>query len=270
MWRQFLESLCHEENAFVTLTYNDENLPAGGNLRPSDLSEWIKRFRFRLHPQRVRFFAVGEYGEESLRPHYHVSLFGVSGRTDIVSANNTRHFGCSQAVADTWKFGMIKVAEFNELTAQYVAGYVVKKMTAADDPRLKGLVPEFSRQSNRPGIGANAMPIIAAQLLKSGNNWLLSGEGDVPRELKLGTRRIPLGRYLLRKLREEVGFDEEKIKKIKDTISYEKSKEMQSLYGAALDVSPLATAKSVYLDSTEQLRRNAVGRSKLWSKKGSI
>lgn len=267
MWRQYLESLCHEENCFVTLTYRDEDLPEGASVRPDHMSSFVKRLRERVKPTRFRFFGVGEYGDESERPHYHLSLFGLSGVTDRIG-REVRFYGAAGFISECWPYGNVMVAEFNELTAQYVAGYVVKKMTAKEDDRLNGRHPEFARMSLRPGLGAMAMPKIIQQLRDTGQEWIL--ETDVPRSLKLGKRSIPLGRYLLRKLREEAGFSEEKIRKIKDEISYEQSKEMLPLLGAAIDVSPLATAKSVYLEENTQRVRNLLSRSQIFKKKGQL
>lgn len=265
MWRQFLESLCHEENAFVTLTYDDKHLPADGGLEPKVVSDWLKRVRFAITPRRIRYFLVGEYGEETRRPHYHVSLFGLSGRTDQIGSR-TVHYGCSQLLWDTWGKGYVKTAEFNEVTAQYVAGYVVKKLTDVSDPRLRGLPPEFARMSTRPGLGAHAMEVIAAQL----NGTHLDNLGDVPHSLKVGSRTIPLGRYLLQKLRKNVGFSDEYISKVKNDLSSEKQIELLALFQDTFNAQDVPTFKKVYLADAEHRLRQAEGRSKLWKKKGSI
>lgn len=267
MWRQYLEALCHEENCFVTLTYADEHLPPRSSLDPSHLSGFLKRFRKRIEPTRVRFFGVGEYGESGTRginPHYHLSLFGVSGRTDDLGRGRFRHFGSSQLIWDCWGKGNAFTAEFNETTAQYVAGYVVKKLTNTDDPRLEGRHPEFARMSNRPGIGADAAKIIAERLLERHLDW---STGDVPHELKIGKRSIPLGRYLLRKVRERVGFSEEYIKGIRDQVSYEQSVELQALFADALLTSPLATPRQVYIERITQRLRDTEARAKLFKKR---
>lgn len=60
---------------FLTLTYNDEHLPEGAELSKRDLQLFIKRLR-KKNPG-IRYFAVGEYGTEGGRPHYHVILFNL-------------------------------------------------------------------------------------------------------------------------------------------------------------------------------------------------
>lgn len=88
-------------------------------------------------------------------------------------------------------------------SAQYLAGYVTKKMTRKDDPRLVyGQHPEFARMSLRPGIGHSAMHEVASQIMEFD---LVDREGDVPVTLRFGSRIMPLGRYLARTLRELVG-----------------------------------------------------------------
>jgi len=72
--RLYGESLSHEASSFLTLTYDDEHLPPFGGLRYEDLQETFRRMR-RTGLQ-FRFFAVGEYGDRTLRPHYHVLMFG--------------------------------------------------------------------------------------------------------------------------------------------------------------------------------------------------
>lgn len=274
MWRMWLESLMHEENAFVTLTYSDEHLPRGNTLVPAHLSGFLKRVRKRIEPSRIRFFGVGEYGNGGLRgvnPHYHLSLFGLSGRTVELGRNRFRHYGCSELLWDCWQSkdtgGNVFTAEFNETTAQYTAGYVVKKLTAKDNPLLEGRHPEFARMSNRPGIGAGAAELIAQRLLERHLDW---STGDVPHELKVGSRTIPLGRYLLRKLRQHVGFSEVYIKEIRDKVSHEESVEMSALLQAALLTSPSATPRQVYLERMLQRIRNTEARALLYKKREAI
>lgn len=104
-------------------------------------------------------------------------------------------------VVGTWKFGNIFIGDLNAKSAQYIAGYTVKKMTAKDDLRLDGRYPEFARMSLRPGIGANFMDEVASALLAYGEEEL----DDVPGVLRHGMKMMPLGRYLRKRLRARIG-----------------------------------------------------------------
>lgn len=263
-WRQYLESLTHDQSCFVTLTYAPEYLPENGSLSPRHLQLWLKRIRFELSPVRVRYFGVGEYGEEKDRPHYHISLFGVPWSALPVRSRNA--FDPRKVELTSWRFGQAFVAEFNETTAQYISGYVVKKLTRPDDVRLlPGQLPEFARMSLRPGIGKEAMRIVAESLSRSGLLDEIDG-GDVPRELKLGRRSIPLGRFLLKALREAVGFTPEYIEELKAKGSYDQSLEMSALLMGAIENSPLSTARTAYLESVHQKILQAEARAALFKK----
>lgn len=108
-------------------------------------------------------------------------------------------------VAKTWKRGDIECGEVNTESAQYVAQYTTKKMTDKDDMRLGDRHPEFARMSLKPGIGAAFMPYVADSINSMAID-LVALEGDVPSSLRHGKRIMPMGRYLRRKLREEVGL----------------------------------------------------------------
>jgi hypothetical protein len=69
------ESSLYDRNAFVTLTYDDEHLPPGGSLNYPDFQRFMKRLR-KNSKSPIRFYMGGEYGESTLRPHFHVCLFG--------------------------------------------------------------------------------------------------------------------------------------------------------------------------------------------------
>jgi len=215
-----LEGLCHQANCFLTLTYTDESIPrligspigSGlATLKPEDLKNWLKRLRVAIQPYRLRFYAVGEYGDESERPHYHVVLFGVPGcrrgRTKRDHVNIPDPANCCptcKMVSKTWGMGIVEVAELNVRSARYIAQYTIKKMTKEDDPRLKGRFPEFARMSRQNGgIGSEAMWEVADRLMHHG----LDARDDVPNALRHGAAALPLGRYLMGKLRTRIGRD---------------------------------------------------------------
>lgn len=190
--RMMLESVVHEHSSFVTLTYKD--MPANGSLRPIDLQLWLKKLR-KAHPQRLRFFGVGEYGDKSERPHYHAAVFGLSP-------------SCGDLVRSSWGLGHTLTGTLTMDSAQYVAGYVCKKMTCNDDARLNGRYPEFARMSLRPGIGAPAIGSVASALQNKFGWDAIGVTGDVPSMLMHGRKTLPLGRYMRSRLRYEMNFEE--------------------------------------------------------------
>lgn len=263
-WRQVLESLCHEENCFITLTYGPGAIPADGSLKPRDLQLFLKSLRERIYPSRIRFFAVGEYGEGTLRPHYHLSVFGMSGYS-VFSSHAQARSG-AELVNACWPHGFTLCGEFTPASAGYLTGYVVKKLKDRSTGALNGLHPEFARMSNRPGIGAAAMLTIAKSLLDGGINFI-EETGDIPHELKIGRKTIPLPRYLIQKLREAIGFTDEYIAEIKAAGSMEKSLEMLALH-LSLEV-PLSP-KENYLQDVSQKIENLTARSKIYSSKRTL
>lgn len=201
MWttRIILEACLKEDNSFVTLTYEDDSCPLTssglGTLVPKDATDWLKRLRKRIEPLKVRYFMVGEYGDETRRPHYHLALFGYPS-CRICTVNNKCE-PCA-VIHETWGRGFTSNDELTVGSAAYIAGYVVKKMTGKDDERLDGRHPEFARMSRVPGIGRDALFDLADTTLRYG---LDEDYSDVTASVNFGRRRMPLGRYMRRQLR---------------------------------------------------------------------
>lgn len=259
------------DNAFVTLTYAEDRLPAGGSLMPKHLQNWLKRLRAQVAPLRIRFYGCGEYGDQTERPHYHVALFGyptcVHGRSRYAGPRGIRSSCCRQCdlVRDTWGFGRVDLGTLTTESAQYVAGYVTKKMTRRDDPRLKGRHPEFARMSNRPGIGADAMWEVASQLMKFN---LDCTQADVPSALRHGSRLLPLGRYLRRKLRRYIGKEEtcpaEELQKL--------ASEMLGLYASAAADGTLSTflPKDAVMAVSDGAVAKLKARERIWKQRKEL
>lgn len=128
--------------SFVTLTYDDEHLPASGSLVKQDVQLFLKRLRKNLDRQ-FRYFLSGEYGEHKHRPHYHSVLFGV-GSSD------------RKTLEQTWGKGHIHLGTVTHDSACYVASYTLKKLSGPSAARYErdGIIPEFCLMSRRPGIGS--------------------------------------------------------------------------------------------------------------------
>lgn len=229
-----LESLQYQHNCFVTLTYADEHIPVGNTLNPKHLQDWLKRLRKAIRPDLIRFYAVGEYGDQTQRPHYHAALFNIPTCDNAASLHRQPASRCCsicRLVQSTWPWGHVFLGTLETSSAQYVAGYVTKKMTSKDDPRLGGRHPEFARMSNRPGIGAGAMHELASQLMVFN---LDTSEADVPSALRHGKRMLPLGRYLRRKLRLLIGKEAHAPESLKNKLSAEMLLLLENYEGAPL------------------------------------
>lgn len=149
------EAKSHDENAFLTLTYNDENLPSDGSLHYEHFQLFMKRLRYHVGP--VRFFMAGEYGDENQRPHYHALIFGY-GFPDKKEWSKSPS-GCmlyrSALLEKLWEYGLSSIGEVTRESAGYVARYCLKKVTGdLAEAHYKGRTPEFAHMSVKPGIGA--------------------------------------------------------------------------------------------------------------------
>lgn len=111
---------------FITLTYDDPHLPPSGLVK-EDLTNFIKRLRRRLEPKTVKYYACGEYGDTTARPHYHIIVIGWEPPLhDLIKIRN--NLVTSRMLNDTWGMGYTSVGTVTKESAQYVAGYVRKKI----------------------------------------------------------------------------------------------------------------------------------------------
>ena len=103
----------HEKSIFLTLTYDNEHLPKDGSLCKKDLQKFFKRLR-KNYEGKIKYFACGEYGDTTYRPHYHIILFGIGFDYDFKVV---------------WPFGFVHKGLVERESIQYVCAYVEKKLT---------------------------------------------------------------------------------------------------------------------------------------------
>lgn len=174
-----LEALSHEFNYFLTLTYDDLHLPTNPRtltisddtgevlrdgyshpLDPPALTKFFKDLRryydHHYNIDGIRFFAAGEYGDKSSRPHYHAICFNLPiFDLKFYKRDFAGHpMYTSEILNKIWKNGYVVVAECCFDTCAYVARYVMKKQTGQNKDYYEylNIVPEFTRMSRRPGI----------------------------------------------------------------------------------------------------------------------
>lgn len=151
-------------SSFITLTYDQENVPKDYGLNVQDWQKFAKRMRKELGP--FRFFHCGEYGDDYLRPHYHAIIFGIDFTEDrIPFAKNkydqTRYI--SETLTKLWGKGNAELGTVEKQSAAYVAKYCLKKATGDTAPEIYKrtqngqewqVKSEYATMSLKPGIGA--------------------------------------------------------------------------------------------------------------------
>lgn len=174
----------HDENCFITLTYNPENLPENGTLVLKHFQDFMKRFRKKHQAEnpypkddplfdeweikyRIKFYHCGEYGGKGKRPHYHACIFGFQFKDLIFfKEDNGNKIYISKDLENLWGKGFVTVGEVTFDSAAYVARYITKKITGDHQGYAYGETvntttgeinllrkPEYNTMSRRPGIG---------------------------------------------------------------------------------------------------------------------
>lgn len=149
------ESMCHDDNHYLTLTYDDEHLPPDFSLQLEDFQLFMKRLR-KKHGTKIRYFHCGEYGDENNRPHYHAIIFNfkIDDKVYHKKLDNGHKLYTSPSVSALWANGHVYIGAVSFDSCAYVARYVTKKITgdpAAD--HYQGRKPEYCTMSRNPGIG---------------------------------------------------------------------------------------------------------------------
>lgn len=174
--------------AFLTLTYDDEHLTYGDEhptLVKRDFQLFMKRLRkaqSKLTNDKIVYYACGEYGARTYRPHYHAIVFNLHPSLML-----------DAPVSNIWKMGHCRFDDCNIKTIQYVTKYVMK---AGREP-LNGKEREFSLMSK--GIGKN---FLTPQMKK------YYQENQIPYVVWKDGQKLSMPRYYKEKI-----FDEETLRR---------------------------------------------------------
>ena len=156
--RVVLEAKKHEKNCFITLTYNDANLPEGASVCKRSAQLFMKKLRKAIAPIKVRYFLCGEYGAEKNRPHYHAILFGYDFEDKRYFSTDRRGNPIyrSPLLEKLWTYGFSSVGDRLDFeTAKYCAKYM--QADCREFERI-GLKPPFTLMSRRPGLALDVIP----------------------------------------------------------------------------------------------------------------
>lgn len=145
-FRLMQEDKVSNSSLFITLTYDTSNVHITPNgfmgLRKRDIQLFFKRLRKshgRAHAfngKRIKYYAVGEYGGRTMRPHYHIILFNAS----------------IKLIQDAWNQGQVHYGQVTGASVGYTLKYISKPSKVPlhrNDDRQK----EFSLMSK--GLAAH-------------------------------------------------------------------------------------------------------------------
>jgi len=126
----------------------------------------MKRLR-KKYPQKIRFYACGEYGDNLGRPHYHACLFNhdfADKKFWKYTGKNKERLYRSEELEQLWPHGYSSTGAVTFESAAYVARYIMKKITGQqsdahyecidENGEIHQRKPEFTTMSRMPGIGA--------------------------------------------------------------------------------------------------------------------
>lgn len=206
------ESKFHEQKAFLTLTYSDENLPPGATLVKKHHQDFLKRLR-KKHGGKLRYFLCGEYGERTNRPHYHAIIFGTdfADRVPHSTGSQGDPIYKSKILDEVWGLGHCYIGNVTPESCGYVARYIMKKVTGEQAEEHYQYVdvktgeifhrqPEYINMSTRPGIGLDYYEKFKTDVFPSDYS-ILKG------------KKMPVPKYYDRKLEQENPQLIEKIKR---------------------------------------------------------
>lgn len=150
------EAQLHDENYFLTLTYNEDN--CNMSLNREDITKFLKKIRQDLIRKNgksdFKYFQCGEYGDLLQRPHHHICLFNYSIDDKVfIKAHKGNNYYVSPYIEKKWKHGFHWISDFSFETAAYTARYVCKKITGEKaEEHYQGRMPEYVTMSRRPAI----------------------------------------------------------------------------------------------------------------------
>lgn len=190
------ETMNHEGSVFATLTYSDDKIPENAEISKRELQLFIKRLRKEYSGKKVKYFACGEYGDQTGRPHYHAIIFG-SKLSEHECKKSGRAFHClAGPILKAWNKGYVFLGDVTYESARYVADYVQKDTRAEV---YEGRTPPFSLKSQ--GIGKEYAIRNSKQMLSNLNVTMQGKNVGFPRYYQ---KILEVNKYIMREKREEL------------------------------------------------------------------
>lgn len=192
---------------FVTLTYDEDNVPKNENgqktLVKKDCQLFLKRLRKK--EENVRYYLVGEYGTKTKRPHYHAIMFNIKNVENI---------------QNEWRNGFTFNPPLDKNGAEI--HYVLKYLNKEKKGKIKGVEPEFSLMSK--GIGKNYLTpqMIKYHLQSVEKSYVMGKNGE----------KLPMPKYY----KEKIYTEDSKITRAQVTKYLAKRSEEKTNEGERLEI----------------------------------
>lgn len=175
---------------FITLTYDNSCITCTDNGLPTldykDVQKYWKRLR-KKQTEKISYFLVGEYGTNTIRPHYHAIVFNCVDKNHLVNE---------------WNLGHVHVGTVTDKSLYYTLKYAHKSVVESPvgtepwDDRL----PEKAMMSK--GLG---LTFLTPEMY----NYY---DQDPSRAVTmLGNKKLPLPRYY----RDKIFTDKQKRQRVK-------------------------------------------------------
>jgi len=146
-----------DQNIMVGIKEFDEYLKDRTSVKKKEMQDFLKRFRHHDKSPNIRYYAVGEYGEKSLRPHYHLLMF------------NFDYPNLEQNLLKSWSYGLFYIGSVTEASIHYVSGYVMTKQFSPNDDWCER---SFALMSRKPGIGSAYLQDVAEHYINNPKPYL--------------------------------------------------------------------------------------------------
>lgn len=127
------EAKMHEENSFITLTYDDQHLEST-KLIYKHFQDFMKNLRHTTS-NKISYFVTGEYGDKRKRPHWHALVFNWRPTDLIHKYTNERgdRVYSSERLSLLWGRGIAECGSVTFESAGYCARYAAKKLVHGKD-----------------------------------------------------------------------------------------------------------------------------------------
>lgn len=194
--RSVHEATQHDQNTFLTLTYDDSAL-TDPKLNYEDFQVFIRALRdsisirassiftrktYVVNP--ISYIVAGEYGSKTKRPHWHTVIFGYKAADEKFkyTSKSGHPLFSSESLDKIWGKGIVEAGAVTLESASYCARYALKELAHGE------LVDEYKplfKASTRPAIAARWLETFCTDVFNHGRLHLADGSiSEIPRYYK--------------------------------------------------------------------------------------